>query len=71
MRVTGNVVPLTEVARALTRTEPSIARRSGPMPKVAGARAYMRLASTSYDTQLAHADGTKAERLYVCQRSVE
>lgn len=36
---------------------------------VAGARAYMRLASTTYDTQLAYADdGKKTPRLYVCER---
>ena len=36
----------------------------------AGARAYMRLAATAYDTQLAYADSTSsaASRLYICQR---
>jgi hypothetical protein len=37
---------------------------------VAGARAYMRIASTAYDTQLSYADdGKKTPRLYICQRS--
>ncbi|MDB5217809.1 MAG: hypothetical protein JWO86_5736 [Myxococcaceae bacterium] len=39
---------------------------------VAGARAYMRLATTVYDTQLAFADdGGKAARFYICQRPVQ
>jgi hypothetical protein len=43
-----------------------------PPAVAAGARAYMRLASTAYDTQLAYADdGQKTPRLYICQRSPE
>lgn len=39
---------------------------------VAGARAYMRLATTIYDTQLAVADdGTKPARLFICQRPAQ
>jgi hypothetical protein len=39
---------------------------------VTGARAYMHLATTVYDTQLAIADdGTKPPRLYVCQRAAQ
>ena len=39
---------------------------------VPGARAYMHLATTVYDTQLAYADdGGKAARLYICQRRAE
>lgn len=35
-----------------------------------GARAYMRLVSTAYDTQLAYADdGARTPRLYICQRA--
>lgn len=36
---------------------------------VAGARAYMHLSTTAYDTQLSYADdGGKTPRLYICQR---
>lgn len=44
-----------------------------PSPPAAGARAYMHLAApaTAYDTQLSYADGTKAARLYICQRRPE
>ena len=39
---------------------------------VAGARAYMHLTTTAYDTELAYADdGTKPPRLYICQRRPE
>lgn len=31
-------------------------------------RAYVRITATSYDTQLAYADGTRTPRLYICQR---
>jgi hypothetical protein len=39
-------------------------------PPTTGARAYMRLAATAYDTQLAYVDNTSAPapRLYICQR---
>lgn len=37
-----------------------------------GARAYLRVGAAAYDTQLAYAgDGTKARRLYVCQRPAQ
>lgn len=55
---------------------PATAGGSRPLPwgnaqpgAASGSRAFMRLAATAYDTQLAYADdGGRAPRLYVCQR---